>query len=481
MKKLTLLLSILCCLVVQKINSQSCNKSDLIIKTGINEDGSTVAIGNPLNYWKISSGPAGTGLYPRKIYAISTYFAWSSYPNTSWVNLNSTPDNIEQGLYNYQRCFCVDSADSFRLKLNILVDDIGYFNLREIKTGKVIKLGEATYGYHFKIDTTIKKNYPAAHDDCNIDTTLYFTKGKYCLNFEVADGGSVVTGMDVSGSIVSLSKKANAFLKDKCCSDPCSQDIDIEDSSYCENGQIKHILIAKPDGKRYSWNTGEQTQRLKVDVSGDYSCFVYNHEDNDSCWIHKKVTIDKSKGGHKLAASKDSICANCADESILTITPKTETRRWTRENIDVGFGSKYHATTSGLYCSKHIDSFGCIDTVCHRVKGRTCVKSYCDSLASSGMQSAIDQSMYGDQLQVIESNSISTNIVEIEYKLSLQFDNYQIQIYDFTGREIYTQSIEKSKSGILRIPISNFSSGIYIYTLLGDGIRLDAKKFGLDK
>lgn len=454
--------------------SQSCSKSTLVIKTGVNEDGSVVPTGNALNFWKITSGPAGTGLYPRRVYCVSTFNGWHQYTNTSWVNLHPSPTNISQGLYNYQRCFCIDSPDMFRIKLNIMVDDFGTFYLRNAKNGTKIKLGEAKDGWNFFIDTTKKTNYPGSHDDINIDTNIYLTKGRYCIDFPVGDGGSgVATGLDVDGSISSINNKSFAFLKDKCCNDPCYFDNRIDDSSYCEGGKIKHNLILNPANKEYKWETGENSRRKNVDISGKYKAHILNILDGDSCWGYVERNILIEQMGYLIDKLKDSICINCKDELVLTCLPFNPLRKWKKDGLIIGNQSWIKATAPGKYCTYFNDSMGCIDSICVQIKGKNCLKSYCDSLASSAINEPILRNS-ADKLNV--SVDVNSNTVIVKLDLSNEYKNYNIRVVDLLGKNLAIQPVKMLVNNEIIMNTLKSNHGLHFYILEGDGVILDVKK-----
>lgn len=460
----------------QNLFSQSCSKSTLIIKTGINEDGSVVPVGAPLNFWKITSGPVGTGLYPRRVYCVSTFNGWHQYPNTSWVNLHPSPTTISQGMYNYQRCFCIDSADTFRIKLNIMVDDFGTFYLRNAKSGTRIKLGEAKAGWNFFIDTTKKTNYPGSHDDINIDTNLYLTKGRYCIDFPVGDGGSgVATGLNVDGSITSIRNKSFAFLKDKCCNDPCYFDNRIDDSSYCEGGKIKHNLILNPENKEYKWETGESSRRKYADITGKYKAYILNILDGDSCWGYVERNILIEEMGYLIDKLKDSICVNCKDEIILKSLPFNPLRKWKKDGIILSNLAWIKVVAPGKYCTYFNDSVGCIDSICIQIKGRNCPKSYCDSLASSSINAPNLMNLSSKDRMSI-SLDLNSKSVLLKLDLTNEFMDYAIRVVDLLGKTITLKLVKKPLDNEVIMNFSKYNSGLYFYILEGDGIILDTKK-----
>lgn len=183
--------------------SNSCITKTLNLSTGYDPTTGTVlppssppgTISDP--YWVVIQDPLPFTSEPRPASTINKHSAWGGpLSGSQWVAVYNSYSNDTNGLYVYQRCFCVEGQARGRLVLDVLADDsVGvYFN------GGYIK-GPGSYVTPLHIDTILPLN-----------------QGKNCLRMQVGNLGSVAHGLDVSGSITLLSGPTNAsLLVDSCC------------------------------------------------------------------------------------------------------------------------------------------------------------------------------------------------------------------------------------------------------------------------
>ncbi|MDR2972515.1 MAG: T9SS type A sorting domain-containing protein [Bacteroidales bacterium] len=72
----------------------------------------------------------------------------------------------------------------------------------------------------------------------------------------------------------------------------------------------------------------------------------------------------------------------------------------------------------------------------------------------------------------------ATSVVNIDYAVNK--GNAQIVLYNILGVQVYEQTLN-GQEGIIKINISDFTSGIYFYTIKIDGKAIETKKFVISR
>jgi len=69
----------------------------------------------------------------------------------------------------------------------------------------------------------------------------------------------------------------------------------------------------------------------------------------------------------------------------------------------------------------------------------------------------------------------------INYTLPFDYNTAQIEIYDLSGRLLKSVDLNHAGEGVLTVRADNFPSGVYSYTLIVDGQRVETRKMELTK
>ncbi len=190
---------------IQNLRSQTCLTDTLIINTGYNPVTGTslpLFVNDP--YWTVISDPLPSTIEPRPASTINKHPNWSvPFANSQWIAVYNSYSNNTNGIYEYERCFCIEATGRFRISLQIYADDtVAVF------FGNSYLGGSTPAGYGAQFTKPLK-----------IDTILTINQGRQCLRFVVGNIGSVAHGLNVSGKIISLSP-APTILADSCCRHP---------------------------------------------------------------------------------------------------------------------------------------------------------------------------------------------------------------------------------------------------------------------
>ncbi len=186
------------------LNSQINCPTDtiLIINTGYNPvTGGIIPIGQNDPFWIVISDPILSTLEPRPATTISKHPAWSNpFPNSQWIAVYSSYANNTNGIYEYQRCFCIEREGRIRIRLQVLADDtVGIF-LNNIYLG-----GSTPSSFSGQFQIPLK-----------IDTVISLNAGRHCFKFVVGNVGAIAHGLNVSGTLFSLAPTP-IIKPDTCC------------------------------------------------------------------------------------------------------------------------------------------------------------------------------------------------------------------------------------------------------------------------
>ncbi|MCX7908348.1 MAG: hypothetical protein N2560_02380 [Ignavibacteria bacterium] len=185
--------------------AQNCLVDTLVINTGYNpQTGTSISVFQNDPYWVVISDPRPGTLEPRPATTIIKHPAWSGpYPKSQWIAVDSSYSNNTNGIYKYQRCFCIAQGGRIRIKLDVLADD----TVSILLNGNYI-MGSLQAGFGGQFTNPL-----------HIDTILYVNQGLNCLTFVVGNIGSVAHGLNVSGMLLPLATQSN-IISDTCCQHP---------------------------------------------------------------------------------------------------------------------------------------------------------------------------------------------------------------------------------------------------------------------
>lgn len=191
--------------LASQLYSQSCLTDTLRINTGYNPNtGGTIPIGQNDPFWTVISDPLPNTNEPRPASTIWKHPAWSNpYPNSQWIAVYSSYSNNTNGIYEYERCFCIERQGRIRIRLQVLADD----SVAVFLNGNYI-------GGSFQTGYTGQFVHPLL-----IDTVLMVNQGRNCFRFVVGNVGSIAHGLNVSGILLPLGMPSN-ILADSCCDYP---------------------------------------------------------------------------------------------------------------------------------------------------------------------------------------------------------------------------------------------------------------------
>lgn len=187
------------------LRSQSCLTNTLIINTGYNPaTGASLPLFVNDPYWTVISDPLPDTFEPRPASTINKHPNWDGpFPNSQWIAVYNSYANSTNGIYEYERCFCIEATGRFRISLQIYADDTVAVFLGSSYLG-----GSTPAGFGAQFTKPLQ-----------IDTIITLNQGRQCLRFVVGNIGSVAHGLNVSGNIISLTP-APAILADSCCLHP---------------------------------------------------------------------------------------------------------------------------------------------------------------------------------------------------------------------------------------------------------------------
>ncbi len=130
--------------------------------------------------------------------------------------------------------------------------------------------------------------------------------------------------------------------------------LNIQDTVLCKGKQF--FLDAKNIGYKYLWNTGETTQKIKVENSGNYWVKVNNF----GCAISTTVSIKFIQGTSTNFSAEQQFCLS-EPTKILSIKPTLGTKiLWntgaTSSSITIVKEGTYWVTTENKSCGLQTDS-----------------------------------------------------------------------------------------------------------------------------
>lgn len=163
-----------------------CPPADLskTIDSGVYDGGGLIPVAMDDDTWTVTCEPAPGGTLPRPATVITPHPAWLTIPGTQWISAAQYGPN---GTYCYEYCFCLDP----RFKNPVLNLDLRADDYAEVRLNGVL-IGQTTYGWAF--------NTPQPFNFFVTNPAL-FRACENCIEIKVVNGGGVVTGFDVAGTI----------------------------------------------------------------------------------------------------------------------------------------------------------------------------------------------------------------------------------------------------------------------------------------
>jgi hypothetical protein len=202
----------------------NCRVDKVSLNTGYDQiAGALYAPVQPDAYWELIDAPKtdldgdhlpdGPGTtttltLPSPPWVISPNGAWSNFPDSNWISAyqtNALDTNNQQPIYApyaFQRCFCTcEGVKSVLLDLTVLADN----------TADVTFDGGPSLGSMLSNSTA------------NFRTGLKITKeipvqpGRHCLRVDVRNISLVAMGLNVNGTVTSVTPGEQLFLSASCC------------------------------------------------------------------------------------------------------------------------------------------------------------------------------------------------------------------------------------------------------------------------
>ncbi len=186
-----------------------CKVTSLTINTGYNPlTGAVLPVSVPPGsvndpFWTVVQDPFPLTIEPRPATTIIKHPAWASpFPGSQWIAVYNDYSNSTNGVYVYERCFCIEGQLRVRINLQMYADDI--IDSVTLDGNKLNLIPSS--GNWFSNPSTI-------------DTIVPLVTGKHCLRFYVRNTLAIAHGLNVAGSITNTSPAIGGFvLADSCCS-----------------------------------------------------------------------------------------------------------------------------------------------------------------------------------------------------------------------------------------------------------------------
>ena len=243
-------------------------------------------------------------------------YKWNSGENTQKINVNISGD-YQVVVFDNLGC-----ADSSKMKLSI--NPLPTINLEDNQTickGESLTLNAQNSGYNYKWNTGESTQKIEVSSNGNYQVIVFDEIG-------CADTALLILTVNEL-PVVNLGN----------------------DQVFCENESVQ--LNAQNDGHNYTWNTGEKTQEINVNTSGDYQVIVFDDVGcADTSFL--KLTVNKLP---VVDLGKDQII--CRGESIILNAQNNGFKyTWnTGENTQ-----KIEVNSVGNYQIFVFDDIGCADT-----------------------------------------------------------------------------------------------------------------------
>lgn len=190
-----------------------CLVPSINISTGFNPATGSVIPITPTSYdpnWIVISDPLPTTNEPRPASVITSYAnvpggcCWQGpLPGSQWIAVYNSPTNSTNGVYVFERCFCIERQTRAVVELQVLADDI---------VDSILVCGQKMTNR----TPTLTNNWFLTPQRLYRDT-VNLQSGTCCIRVYVRNTNQQAFGLDIAGSIMALGPAAT-LLADTCCS-----------------------------------------------------------------------------------------------------------------------------------------------------------------------------------------------------------------------------------------------------------------------
>lgn len=151
--------------------------------------------------WIVISDPFPTTNEPRPASVIQKYSDWSNpLPGSQWIAVYNSAANDTNGVYVFERCFCIEGETRAVVELQVLADDVVDSIL--VCGQRMTNRTPNVTGNWFKNSRTFRDTL-VLRDSC-------------CIRVYVRNTNEVAFGLNISGRITALDPAA-PLLADTCC------------------------------------------------------------------------------------------------------------------------------------------------------------------------------------------------------------------------------------------------------------------------
>lgn len=185
--------------------AEPCPDATYVLNTGYDQDaGAAVTPCSPDDDWEVTDEAVSAGTTPRRADVIDPHPDWASpFPDSRWISVTCDGDPGLSGAeehFEFTYCFCLNEGfHEPELDLKLRADDA----IEEIRlNGNSLPFaGNGTYA-----GTPVEETYGERY-------RRYFRSGKNCLTVVIRDTGSVITGLNLVGTMTAKNGE--------CCSGTC--------------------------------------------------------------------------------------------------------------------------------------------------------------------------------------------------------------------------------------------------------------------
>lgn len=130
--------------------------------------------------------------------------------------------------------------------------------------------------------------------------------------------------------------------------------LNLHDTTVCKGSPI--VIDAQNPGMKYIWNTGETSQKIKVESSGNYWVTVSNR----GCSATDSIRVNLAAGIQVNFGNEVTFCLSDEVKQLSIKTPPNTKINWntgaTTNSINVTKEGVYKVTTTSKTCGTRLDS-----------------------------------------------------------------------------------------------------------------------------
>lgn len=183
-----------------------CLVPSINISTGFNPATGSVIPITPTSYdpnWIVISDPLPNTNEPRPASVIPTFWV-PPLPGSQWIAVYNSALNSTNGVYVFERCFCIEGQTRAVVELQVLADDI---------IDSILVCGRKMTNRTPNYTHNWFQTPPRIYRD-----TVSLQSGTCCIRVYVRNTHRVAFGLDIAGSITTVPGIAPSLLADTCCS-----------------------------------------------------------------------------------------------------------------------------------------------------------------------------------------------------------------------------------------------------------------------